>query len=46
MYNDLPTNWQLKTLDSFGFFIRGVSYKKEQLLKEKTLNSVFFASRK
>ena len=23
------------------FFIRGVSYKKEQLLKEKTLNSVF-----
>lgn len=41
MYNDFPTNWQFKTLDSFGFFIRGVSYKKEQLLKEKTLNSVF-----
>lgn len=40
-FPNLPKSWQLKTLDSFGFFIRGVSYKKEQLLKEKTLNSVF-----
>lgn len=32
---------QIKPLNSFGIFLRGVSYKKGQLLKEKTLNSVF-----
>ena len=37
----LPQGWTIKTLKSFGIFIRGVSYKKEQLLKEKTTNSVF-----
>lgn len=40
-FSNLPTSWQIKTLKSFGIFIRGVSYKKEQLLKEKTTNSVF-----
>ncbi len=40
-FSNLPTLWQIKTLKSFGIFIRGVSYKKEQLLKEKTTNSVF-----
>lgn len=40
-FPNFPKSWQVKTLNSFGFFIRGVFYKKEQLLKEKTLNSVF-----
>lgn len=40
-FSNLPKSWQIKTLKSFGIFIRGVSYKKEQLLKEKTTNSVF-----
>ena len=39
--NKLPDNWKMEHLKSFGIFIRGVSYKKGQLLKEKTLNSVF-----
>ena len=30
-----------KTIKFFWYFLRGVSYKKGQLLKEKTLNSVF-----
>ncbi|MGX3045066.1 hypothetical protein [Helicobacter sp. T3_23-1056] len=41
MQTILSTSWQIKPLNSFGIFIRGVSYKKEQLLKEKTSNSVF-----
>ncbi|MGX2983458.1 restriction endonuclease subunit S [Helicobacter sp. 23-1045] len=40
-FSNLPKSWQIKPLNSFGIFIRGVSYKKEQLLKEKTSNSVF-----
>ena len=40
-FSNLPNSWQIKPLNSFGIFIRGVSYKKEQLLKEKTSNSVF-----
>ena len=39
--NKINSTWQIKPLNSFGIFLRGVSYKKGQLLKEKTLNSVF-----
>lgn len=39
--NKINSTWQTKPLNSFGIFLRGVSYKKGQLLKEKTLNSVF-----
>ena len=39
--NKINSTWQIKPLNSFGIFLRGVSYKKVQLLKEKTLNSVF-----
>lgn len=39
--NKINSTWQIKPLNSFGIFLRGVSYKKRQLLKEKTLNSVF-----
>ena len=39
--NKINQTWQIKPLNSFGIFLRGVSYKKGQLLKEKTLNSVF-----
>lgn len=39
--NRINSTWQIKPLNSFGIFLRGVSYKKGQLLKEKTLNSVF-----
>ena len=41
MQTMFSTSWQFKPLNSFGTFIRGVSYKKEQLLKEKTSSSVF-----
>ena len=37
----LPNDWKIEHLNSFGIFIRGVSYKKGELLKDKTLNSVF-----
>ena len=39
--NKLPNDWKIEHLNSFGIFIRGVSYKKGELLKDKTLNSVF-----
>lgn len=39
--NKINSTWQIKPLNSFGIFLRGVSCKKVQLLKEKTLNSVF-----
>lgn len=39
--NKINSTWQTKPLNSFGIFLRGVSYKKVQLLKEKTLNLVF-----
>jgi len=35
----LPDGWAWKELKYFGKFIRGVSYKKEQLLEAKTNNS-------
>lgn len=37
---DLPDGWEWKELKSFGKFIRGVSYKKDQLLETKTDNSL------
>ncbi|MBZ7980159.1 restriction endonuclease subunit S [Campylobacter sp. RM12642] len=37
----LPNGWEVKKLKDLGIFIRGVSYKKEQLLNEKDENSVF-----
>ena len=37
----LPNDWKIEHLNSFGIFIRGVSYKKGELLKDKSLNSVF-----
>ncbi|EAH9952244.1 restriction endonuclease subunit S [Campylobacter lari] len=33
--------WEVKRLGDIGFFIRGVSYKKEQLLSTKNENSVY-----
>ncbi|EAL7594133.1 restriction endonuclease subunit S [Campylobacter jejuni] len=38
---NLPQGWEVKTLGSIGFFIRGVSYKKEQLLSIKDEKSVY-----
>ncbi|HHS6912172.1 TPA: restriction endonuclease subunit S [Campylobacter jejuni] len=38
---NLPQGWEVKTLGSIGFFIRGVSYKKEQLLSIKYEKSVY-----
>ncbi|EAI8833053.1 restriction endonuclease subunit S [Campylobacter coli] len=37
----LPQSWEWKSLGEIGFFIRGVSYKKEQLLSTKNENSVY-----
>lgn len=37
----LPQGWEVKKLGEIGFFIRGVSYKKEQLLSTKNENSVY-----
>jgi type I restriction enzyme S subunit len=37
---DLPNGWEWRELKSFGKFIRGVSYKKDQLLESKTDNSL------
>lgn len=36
----LPNGWEWKELKSFGKFIRGVSYKKEQLLETKKENDL------
>ncbi len=38
---NLPQGWEVKKLGEIGFFIRGVSYKKEQLLSTKNENSVY-----
>ncbi|EAH5350947.1 hypothetical protein EIY27_04415 [Campylobacter jejuni] len=38
---NLAQGWEVKTLGSIGFFIRGVSYKKEQLLSIKDEKSVY-----
>lgn len=35
----LPDGWEWKELGYFGIFIRGVTYKKEQLLEFPTHNS-------
>lgn len=37
---ELPNGWEWKTLQSFGKFLRGVTYKKEQLLETKTEDSL------
>ncbi|EGK8022055.1 hypothetical protein IO403_000187 [Campylobacter lari] len=37
----LPQGWEVKKLGEIGFFIRGVSYKKEQLLSTKNEKSVY-----
>lgn len=37
---DLPNGWEWKELKSFGKFIRGVSYKKDQLLEKETDDSL------
>jgi type I restriction enzyme, S subunit len=37
---ELPDGWKWKELKSFGKFIRGVSYKKEQLLESKKENDL------
>lgn len=39
--SNLPQGWEVKKLGEIGFFIRGVSYKKEQLLSTKNENSVY-----
>ncbi|HED8268234.1 TPA: restriction endonuclease subunit S [Campylobacter jejuni] len=38
---NLPQGWEVKKLGEIGFFIRGVSYKKEQLLSIKDEKSVY-----
>ena len=37
---ELPNGWEWKELQSFGKFLRGVTYKKEQLLETKTEDSL------
>lgn len=40
MKNKLPKGWEWKTLSELGSFIRGVNYKKEDLLTVKSKNSI------